>query len=190
MKKIKIFIIYFIYLLFFSAYSHTMASEEAEYNIVHKTDIYEIRYYEDRLVVQVFDLGQDNSFRKLFNYISGSNNKSEKINMTIPVTESINENKQVMQFYLPSKFTKETTPLPSNPDVEISTIKAGYYAVIKYSGRSSDKNFLKHSKILQQELSKDKVLIIGSPIKATYNGPFTLPPLRRNEAMFSVDWKT
>tara|TARA_B100001996_G_scaffold26933_1_gene20722 strand:+ start:1018 stop:1590 length:573 start_codon:yes stop_codon:yes gene_type:complete len=190
MKKIKISIIFFIYLLFISAYSNAMASEEAEYNIVNKTDIYEIRYYEDRYVVQVFDLGQDNSFRKLFNYISGSNNKSEKINMTIPVTESINKNKQVMQFYLPSKFTKDTIPTPSNSDVEISTIKAGFYAVIKYSGRSSDKNFLKHSKILQQELLKDKILIIGPAIKATYNGPFILPPFRRNEAMFNVDWKS
>jgi len=190
MKIIKISIIFFIYLLFISAYSHTMASEEAKYNIVHETDIYEIRYYEDRHVVQVFDLGQDNSFRKLFNYISGSNDKSEKINMTIPVTESINKNKQVMQFYLPSKFTKDTIPTPSNSDVEISTIKAGFYAVIKYSGRSSDKNFLKHSKILQQELLKDKILIIGPAIKATYNGPFTLPPFRRNEAMFNVDWKS
>jgi len=190
MNKTIISINFFIYLFFFSAYSHTMASEEAQYNIVQKTDVYEIRYYSDRLVVQVIDLGQDNSFRKLFNYISGSNNKFEKINMTIPVTQSINESKQVMQFYLPSKFTKETTPIPSNSDLEISTIKAGFYAVIKYSGRSSDKNFFKYSKILKQELSKDEILIIGSAIKATYNGPFTLPPFRRNEAMFNVEWKS
>ena len=94
-----------------------------------------------------------------------------------------------MQFYLPSKFTKETIPTPSNPDLEIATIKEGYFAVIKYSGRSSDKNFVKYSQTLYQKLLEDKILIKGSAIKATYNSPFTLPPFRRNEAMFNVDWK-
>ena len=102
------------------------------YDIVHKTDIYEIRNYLDRLVVQVINRSDDNSFRKLFNYISGANNTSEEIKMTIPVTQTIKDNESFMQFYLPSKFTKETTPIPSNPDIEITTIKEGYFAVIKY----------------------------------------------------------
>ena len=84
---------------------------------------------------------------------------------------------------------KETIPIPSNSDIEIATIKEGYIAVIKYSGRSSDKNFLKYSEILYQKLLEDQILIKGSAIKATYNGPFTLPPFRRNEVMFNVDWK-
>ena len=109
--------------------------------------------------------------------------------MTIPVTQTIKDNESFMQFYLPSKFTKETTPIPSNPDIEIATIKEGYFAVIKYSGRSSDKNFEKHSEILKQKLLKDQISIKGFAIKATYNGPFTLPPFRRNEAMFNVSWK-
>ena len=94
-----------------------------------------------------------------------------------------------MQFYLPSKFKKKTVPIPSSSEVEIVTVQGGYYAVIKYSGRLTDKNFNKHKKILKENLIEDKIKIIGSAIKATYNGPFTLPILRRNEVMFHVDWE-
>ena len=166
-----------------------MAYEESPYNIVHQTDVYEIRHYVDRLAVQATYTNQNSSFRNLFNYISGANIDSEKIKMTTPVTQSEEGSEMVMQFYLPSKFNKETTPIPSNPDIEIATIKEGYFAVIKYSGRSSDKNFEKHSNILKQKLLEDEISIKGSAIKATYNGPFTLPLFRRNETMFIVNWK-
>ena len=189
MKKKFLSISFIVYLIFLFPYSNAMSYEEAPYSVVHKTDIYEIRLYSDRLVVQTTNRSDDNSFRKLFNYISGANNTSEEIKMTIPVTQTQKDNESFMQFYLPSKFTKETIPIPSNSDIEIATIKEGYFAVIKYSGRSSDKNFVKYSKILYQKLLEDQILVKGSAIKATYNGPFTLPILRRNEAMFNVDWK-
>ena len=35
----------------------------------------------------------------------------------------------------------------------------------------------------------DNIEILNTAIRATYNGPFTLPFLRRNEAMFRVVWK-
>jgi hypothetical protein len=66
-------------------------------------------------------------------------------------------------------------------------IEGGYYAALKYSGRASDKNFLKHKKILENELQKKNVSIISPPIRATYDSPFTLPMNRRNEAMFKVE---
>ena len=182
-------IIFIVYIFFLLPYSTTMANEEASYDVVHKTDIYEVRYYSDRLVAQVTNKGDNNSFRKLFNYISGENKNSEKIAMTIPVTQTKKDGELFMQFYLPSKFNKETTPIPTNPDLEITTIPEGYFAVIKFSGRSSDKNFEKHNKILKQKLLEDKIPINGFAVRATYNSPFTLPPLRRNEAMFSIDWK-
>tara|TARA_B100001996_G_scaffold277132_1_gene217745 strand:+ start:312 stop:815 length:504 start_codon:yes stop_codon:yes gene_type:complete len=166
-----------------------MANEEAKYDIIQKNDIYEIRYYSERLIVQVANKGDNNSFRKLFKYISGENKNSEKIAMTIPVTQTKKDDQLFMQFYLPSEFNKETTPIPNNPDLEITTIPEGYFAVIKFSGRSSDKNFDKHNKILKQKLLDDNILIKGFAIRATYNSPFTLPPFRRNESMFSIDWK-
>ena len=64
-----------------------------------------VRFYEERLVVQTKYGEQNGGFRKLFNYISGSNKDSEKIAMTIPVTQLIDSGDgMVMQFYLPSRI--------------------------------------------------------------------------------------
>ena len=166
-----------------------MANEEAKYDVVKSNEIYEIRKYSDRLVVQALNTNQNNSFRKLFNYISGDNKTNEEIKMTIPVTQMEKKGNMTMQFYLPSKFNKDNVPNPLRPDLEIVNIEGGYYAVARYSGRASDKNFIKHKEILENELKKDNISIAGPAIKATYNSPFTLPMLRRNEAMFKVNWK-
>jgi len=166
-----------------------MANEEAKYDVVKSNETYEIRKYSDRLAVQALNTNENNSFRKLFNYISGDNETNEEIKMTVPVTQMKKKGNMTMQFYLPSKFNKDNVPKPSRADVELVNIEGGYYAVIGYSGRASDKNFIKHKKILENELKKDNISIVGPAIKATYNGPFTLPMLRRNEAMFEVNWK-
>ena len=108
--------------------------------------------------------------------------------MTTPVTQMEKKGNMTMQFYLPSKFNKNNVPNPSSSDVKIINIEGGHYAVIRYSGRTSEKNFIKHKNILENELKKDNILILSPAIKATYNSPFTLPMLRRNEAMFRVNW--
>jgi len=186
MKKLKLIIQLFC---FFSilTYSNVMANEEANYEIIDKNDIYEIRKYSDRLAVETLTSGIDSNFRKLFNYISGRNDTEEKIKMTTPVTQVEKNGNMSMQFYLPSKFNSENVPNPSREDVKIINIKGGYYAVLRYSGRASDGNYLKHKKILENELQKKKISIISPPIRATYDSPFTLPMNRRNEAMFKVE---
>ena len=169
--------------------SNSMSYEEANYEVVKKNEVYEIRKYSDRLAIETDISNEGNSFRRLFNYISGNNDKNEEIKMTTPVTQIEKKGNMTMQFYLPSRFNKENIPSPSNPDVKILNIKGGYYAVIRYSGRASDKNFIKHKSILENELKKDNMIILSPPIKATYDGPFTLPMNRRNEAMFEINIK-
>ena len=169
--------------------SNSMSYEEANYEVVKKNEVYEIRKYSDRLAIETDISNEGNSFRKLFNYISGNNDKNEEIKMTTPVTQMQKKGNMTMQFYLPSRFNKENIPSPSNPDVKILNIKGGYYAVIRYSGRASDKNFIKHKSILENELKKDNMIILSPPIKATYDGPFTLPMNRRNETMFEINIK-
>ena len=166
-----------------------MAYEEANYEVMKKNEIYEIRKYSDRLAIETKISSQSSSFRKLFKYISGDNENNEEIKMTTPVTQIEKKGSMTMQFYLPSRFNKDNIPSPSNSDVKILNIKGGYYAVITYSGRASDKNFMKHKNILENELKKDNISILSPPIKATYDGPFTLPMRRRNEAMFEINIK-
>ena len=169
--------------------SKGMAYEEANYDVVKKNEIYEIRKYSDRLAIETEISNQGSSFRKLFNYISGDNENNEEIKMTTPVTQVEKKGSMTMQFYLPSRFNKDNIPSPSNSDIKILNIKGGYYAVITYSGRASDKNFIKHKNILEKELIKNDIPILSPPIKATYNSPFTLPMNRRNEAMFEINIK-
>ena len=166
--------------------SQLMAYEETNYEIVKENKIYEIRKYPNRLVIETSSI-EGNGFRKLFNYISGNNKDNEEIKMTVPVTQEIKNGNMTMQFYLPSKFNKNNAPKPVNSEVKILTIEGGYYAVIEYSGRSSDKNFLKNKDILDKALKQDNLMVLSPPIRASYNSPFTLPMLKRNEVMYRVD---
>ncbi|MDC3087975.1 heme-binding protein [Candidatus Pelagibacter sp.] len=181
MKRILVILISILILS-----SQAMAYEEANYKVVKENKGYEIRKYSDRLVVETNSI-EGNGFRKLFNYISGNNEESQEIKMTVPVTQEIKNENMTMQFYLPSKFNKDDAPKPSNSDIKILTIEGGYYAVIKYSGRSSDKNFLKNKDKLKKQLKQDNITIIGPPIRASYNSPFTLPMLKRNEVMYRIN---
>ncbi len=173
-----------------------MSYEEPKYTVIKKTDIYEVRLYETRTVAQVIYGKEDSGFKVLFNYISGENDtssevkmtvpvtQSEKIDVTAPVTQSKNDGKMVMQFFLPKQYSLQNAPKPNDPRVSIIDLPETYFAVISYSGSTSDKNFNEHHKKLKAALDKDKLIVIGIPLKATYNSPFTLPFLRRNEAMY------
>ena len=177
-----------------------MALEEPNYKIIKSSENYEIRKYSNRLAVEVEFSSESSGFRYLFNYISGENTTSEKVNMTVPVTQSTKidmtapvtqsnkDGKMLMQFYLPSKFSIDNAPIPTNKRVKLVTIEGGYYAVLKYSGRNSDKNYLNHLSELRDYLEKDKIVMIDNGTKATFNGPFTLPILRRNEAIIKIKW--
>ena len=177
----------------------SIAYEETSYRIVAANQNYEIREYDDRLAVQTSqENGQNKAFRELFKYISGSNTSSTKIEMTIPVTQSIKidmttpvtqkfqDGKIIMRFFLPRKFQPETAPQPLNEDLSIVVVKGGKYAVMKYSGRSTVKNFEKHSNLLLEALSVNKIVTLDDPIKATFNGPLTPFFVRRNEVMIRI----
>ena len=178
----------------------SMALEEPNYKIIKSSENYEIRKYSDRLAVEVEFSSESSGFRYLFNYISGENTTTEKVSMTVPVTQSAKidmtapvtqsnkDGRMLMQFYLPSKFSIENAPIPTNNRVKLVTIEGGYYAIKRYSGRTSDTNYKKHLEKLKENLISDNIETLDDGIKAIFNGPFTLPIMRRNEVMMKINY--
>ena len=197
-KNIKSTLIIALFTIIYTNIS--MALEEPKYQILKSNKNYEIRKYKDRLAVEVTYSNEDSGFRYLFNYISGENTTAEKVSMTVPVTQSVKidmtapvtqskkNGKMVMQFFLPSKYTLNTAPKPTNSRVSLVVLEGDIYAVVKYSGRVTNKNFQKHYQQLKEFLIEDNINFIEPPIRATFNGPFTLPVFRRNEVMMKINY--
>ena len=197
---IRIGIIFLALFSYITASVPAMSYEEPKFTIIKKTDVYEVRRYETRTVAEVTYGDEDSGFRVLFDYISGANKdiqeiqmtvpvtQSKEIDMTAPVTQSNNNGQMVMRFFLPSNYSTQNAPKPTDKRVQIIDLPDEYFAVISYSGFASDSNFIKHHEELKAAMERDGLIATGPPLKATYNSPFTPPFLRRNEAMYPLKW--
>ena len=189
-----------VLLYYITASVPAMSYDEPNFTIINKTDVYEVRRYDRRTVAEV-TYGEENvGFRVLFDYISGANKDNHEVQMTVPVTQSreiqmtapvIQSSKKSqtkMRFFLPSQYSEQNAPKPTDKRVRIIDLPEEYFAVISYSGFDSDSNFIRHHQKLAAAIYKDGLLAVGPPVKATYNSPFTPPFLRRNEAMYNLKW--
>ena len=99
------------------AYGFIFESNVAQPNFLQgpNLDGIETRVYKSLDVISVSNNDDSQSFRLLFNYISGSNQKANKIPMTAPVIEYNSE----MMFVLPKM---DSIPKPNNKNVNIKSI--------------------------------------------------------------------
>ena len=165
----------------------------------------EVRNY-DSLVLVSTDMagdGRNSAFRKLFRYIGGENetaaniamtapvmmnnsSKGEKIAMTAPVLMNNQPGASMMSFVMPKDFTLQTTPKPINPDVMVTEVKDYKVAAIQFSGTLSKSNVAKQTALLQAWITANGYTAKSEPVEAGYNGPLTLPMLRRNEVLIEI----
>ena len=184
-----------------------MAAEEAKYSVAVKQDDLEIRDYEPSIVAEVivnddFEDASGAAFRKLFNYISGDNTKRSKIAMTSPVSQKAEPEKIAMtspvgqrkaeqgwavSFMMPASFTMETIPVPDDPSVVLREVPAYRAAAIRYSGRWTEKSYKKHLALLQEWIASENFEVVGEPVWARYNAPFTPWFARRNEILIPIN---
>ncbi len=136
----------FIFIITFQ--EKIMAADIVNYQIIKKIDEnIEIRQYQDIiLATTTAKIGENNKlFRSLFKFISGDNAQDQEIKMTAPVFQEKSDKYSSMSFVMPENFDLSNLPMPNDKNIKIRSIKNQQFIAIRFSGRSSDKNFKKIS---------------------------------------------
>ncbi len=151
-------------------------------------------------------------FRRLANYIFGANRAPLGIATNAPVTQAITDRvtrKQAdasasiamtapvdqaqdlnggwrIRFFMPAHYRPETLPEPLDDAVRIVTVPTETVAVLRYSGVASARAVRIANTQLLQALAGTAWSALGTPMAWFYDPPWTIPPLRRNEAVVQV----
>jgi len=189
------------------------AYEQSKFEIVKIYNGFELRRYSPYIVAETvvsgkFDDAGNKAFRILFKYISGDNLKKTEIPMTAPVNQSPatdagekiemtapveqthqgkNADTYVVSFVMPSRYTLETLPSPSDLRIKIREVKSRLLAALTYSGTWSEKRYRQHEAALLEAVKTAGLITIGEPSFARYNSPFALWFLRKNEVLVEVE---
>lgn len=174
----------------------------------------ELRSYQSHLVASVtvtgdFDSASSQGFRALAGYIFGGNSPQRKIAMTAPVSIQAEEGKGTAQgervamtspvtvtpnptqswevtFSMPSQYTLDTLPVPTDPRVKLTERPGVQLAAIVFSGRVTKESRARYEAQLMSWLREEGLTPEGPVTVARYNDPFTLPWNRRNELLVKV----
>jgi hypothetical protein len=140
----------------------------------------------------------------LAGYIFGDNVPEQKMAMTAPVESTAgtkmamtapvtsrsagDTNRYTYAFVMERKYTLDTLPKPTNPEVRIVPREGRVMAVRRYSGTWSENRYRDNEDQLLAALNDNSIDVIGDPVFARYNAPFTPWFMRRNEVMVEIDW--
>jgi hypothetical protein len=190
-----------------------MALEEPSYAVVETYPEFELRRYAPYLVAETevrggFDEVGNRAFRILAGYIFGDNRRSEKMAMTAPVNQrpageageriamtapvtqrpggGSEADTYVLSFIMPSEYTLETLPEPTDSRVRLREVPGRLMAARRYSGRWTRESYEANEAALLQAVEKAGLRPVAAPVYARYNSPFSLWFLRRNEVLVEV----
>jgi len=159
--------------------------ESAPYSVGMRDGKFELRDYPTLTLVETrMSDGSGSSFQRLFRYISGNNQNEQKIAMTTPVLMAGNQTQRLMSFVMPADM--KSAPTPRDSEVRCTTIPAGRFAVLGFSGSQSSDAEAEASIQLLAWMKSKSLEPSGNAIFGYFDPPWTPPSLRRNEAMIRV----
>jgi len=183
-----------------------VAIEKADYEVIETDGDFEIRRYAPQILAETtvdatFDDAGNQAFRRLFNYISGANRAQSKIAMTAPVSQEASSREIAMTapviqeetdtawavaFLVPSSYSWDTVPQPTDDSVRLRQVPARTLAALRFSGTWSEERFRDHESKLLAMLDKRRLKPAGETVFARYDPPFKPWFLRRNEVLIPV----
>lgn len=116
------------------------AYESAEYSVVRTDGNFGVREYPELLLVtkpmQSDQRGNDGSFMRLFQYISGKNSEQQKVAMTIPVLieRDFDSERAQRGFVIPKQVVQQGIPIPTGEPVTVTKREAGRFVAIRFAG--------------------------------------------------------
>ncbi len=180
--------------LFIGGCSVVSKTPEPKWKSLKKDGDFEIRQYDSMIIAEVTVSGErytaiNSGFRTLAAYIFGENLKQDKIAMTAPVMqESTSDASQwKVRFVMPQEYTYNSLPKPNDTQIKFIEVPAHRAAVVQFSGFNTDSNLRQHQAQLMDWLYKEKVTVVGQPVFAFYNPPWTLPFMRRKEIIVMIE---
>jgi hypothetical protein len=162
--------------------------DEPRYTIVLQEGPYELRSYAPFYTACVAEnhLHGTSGFRTLFSYISGENERQEKMAMTIPVINDGLDSTMTMEFVLPLDYTEDSIPKPVHSNMTIKAYPEHYAVVVRFSGSAMKQDLNDLASKLKAWSIQQGFNIISERRLARYNSPFSVPFLRHNELIYTV----
>jgi hypothetical protein len=193
--KIIFITIAIVALLFiiFQSYLILAQTETQQYKVIQTEDEYEIRLYPSTTMARVtmnatsYKELASPGFRKLANYIFGGNKSETNIAMTTPVHININDTASSMSFVMPSEYTSNNLPQPTDSSVSIFTTEEEFVAVTSFGGYANDELIKSHALKLENALKSNNIEYYGNFRFLGYNAPYQIVG-RKNEIIVSVKW--
>lgn len=157
------------------------------YKVVRSSGKFELRDYPALTVVETpmasGGVGTDGSFNRLFRFITGGNDATQKIAMTTPVLMSGRGTNASMAFVMPAKLKRGDVPNPKDEQVRVRELEAGRFAVLRYSGARNAQNEAQSLERLRAWTKAEGLRDLSPPIYGYFDPPWTPAFLRRNEVM-------
>jgi hypothetical protein len=186
-----------------------VAVETPEYEVLRRDGPFELRRYAGNLTANVrvsagdYGRAMNAGFNPLADYIFGNNHASERISMTAPVTAGRAccqkiamtapvtaqqaEDEYTVSFTMPSSYSMDNIPQPTNAAVSIESVGAHLAAVARFGGNFSGSKAARAQAELESWIVQQGLTAVGAPIVAQYDPPWKPGFARRNEIMVVVE---